>query len=520
MQRTGRARERFQHGPVPWKASVGKDGIVLPGNRIRSDEPLDVLLDGYRVWSFRPHEYSRGRWGQWWIPWPEPLRARLVGFADVAVQRSVDGTLVIEPTRIAWGPRPLALVNGAGDRMALDKWGRLVTPFETTKPEFRRSVASSIQSVVEQVSLASGRAAFIVSGTLLGAVRDGLLLPHDDDGDIGYLSAHTNPVDVAREQLALGRALEASGMHVIRHSFGHLQVHYEHEGSVSHYVDVFTCFYVGDWFHQPFHVRAKVPPSSLLPLGTIELEGLVLPSPQDPAPLLEANYGPQWRVPDPAFRLETPRSTRCRFSAWLGDMLGALERWEAEYRSDDEVGDPGTAADSTAVAWMTHDGVSVDLGCGRGNEAAAAAGRGVTMVGVDGSASVIEANRRRAEKRGLDIDYVCVNLNDPSDVLRLGRRLTDGGRHSPGLRIVARDLLHEMPTTALANVGDLFMLAMRPGDRALCVWPMEPVHAGETHLTPTELLRRWPATGLEVLEPSRISAADGRERWRVEVVRT
>ena len=44
-----------------------------------------------------------------------------------------------------------------------------------------------------------GIEAFPAYGTLLGAVREGRLLGHDSDADLGYVSRRTVPVDVIRE---------------------------------------------------------------------------------------------------------------------------------------------------------------------------------------------------------------------------------------------------------------------------------------------------------------------------------
>ena len=59
-----------------------------------------------------------------------------------------------------------------------------------------------------------GVAAFPAYGTLLGAVRAGKVIGHDNDADVGYISGHTHPVDVIRESFRLQRELCALGFEI------------------------------------------------------------------------------------------------------------------------------------------------------------------------------------------------------------------------------------------------------------------------------------------------------------------
>ena len=53
----------------------------------------------------------------------------------------------------------------------------------------------------------------------------------------------------------------------------------------------------------------------------------------------------------------------------------------------------------------------LDLGCGEGAYAREFARRGARVTGIDGSARLIDAARRRTADAGLDIDYHCLNAN-------------------------------------------------------------------------------------------------------------
>ena len=51
-----------------------------------------------------------------------------------------------------------------------------------------------------------------------GAVREGRLIGHDSDADLGYVSEHTHPVDVVRESFDLQRSLADMGYSISRYS--------------------------------------------------------------------------------------------------------------------------------------------------------------------------------------------------------------------------------------------------------------------------------------------------------------
>ena len=84
--------------------------------------------------------------------------------------------------------------------------------------------------------------AFIAYGTLLGAVRNGELIGHDSDADLGYVSRHEHPYDVMRESFRLQRELVDRGYPVTRYSGAAFKVDVvETDGSVRG-LDVFGGF--------------------------------------------------------------------------------------------------------------------------------------------------------------------------------------------------------------------------------------------------------------------------------------
>lgn len=134
-----------------------------------------------------------------------------------------------------------------------------------------------------------------LSGTLLGLVRSGAVLPQDRDVDIGYIrpsNVRADPVDLIRAapDLLLNRHA--------RRGDRYLPVMC---GQTS--VDLFRLdrtdgYFVFSLSDRPGDVQWRVP---VFDPGEPGASGLRLPAPGEARACLRALYGPGWQVPDPCF---------------------------------------------------------------------------------------------------------------------------------------------------------------------------------------------------------------------------
>ncbi|RLP70658.1 class I SAM-dependent methyltransferase [Mycetocola reblochoni] len=251
------------------------------------------------------------------------------------------------------------------------------------------------------------------------------------------------------------RELADAGYTVVRHSGAHLQVTFLIDGGdIDHYIDIFTGFFRGEDFCQPFHLRAPVPRSSLLPTVRVEWEGVQVPAPPVPEDWLAACYGADWRTPDPAFHFETPSATRRRYENWFGSFNTGRVHWESYYSSvaAPEHLDGQQRYLRSARALLPAGGSVLDLGTGSGAIAAALAGDGRRVLGVDYSLKAVAL----ARSAGVDAEFL--NLNERRRVDQLAVRI----RADPSpWSISAAFVLHTLTGETRSAVFGLIRSALR-----------------------------------------------------------
>lgn len=196
----------------------------------------------------------------------------------------------------------LAMVNGP-------KWGmsqhgviqRLETKYsDEEKAEIALVLRKMSDLLLDKLQLNS----FVTSGTLLGLVREGRFLPHDFDFDMAYISNHTEQDAICAERRDVLRVIKESGIFTIKGTFtDKVQIHFN-VGSQTGYMDLFVSFRSGIYFNEVPLKPDTLPIDEIVPLKTMPLYGHEVYVPKSPEKLLEINYGPSWRVPDPSFRFK------------------------------------------------------------------------------------------------------------------------------------------------------------------------------------------------------------------------
>ncbi|WP_122818349.1 methyltransferase domain-containing protein [Nocardioides pantholopis] len=427
------------------------------------DVVLDVDFDGRRIWSFWTLRDSVEQGPQRTIAWPRRLERFLDGRTTIQVRAHVATTVLYEAEhRFGTSEERIAVLDDEGRPLGIDNSGRLQRTFDTRTAEQTAPLIDAIGRILDELT-AAGLEAFPAYGTLLGAVREGRLLGHDSDADLGYVSRHTTPVDVIRENFTVTRRLVQLGYRVERYSGGGFKVFVpEADGSIRG-LDVFAGFFSDGHLVLMGEVRAPFREEWIRPLGTTTLEGRTFPAPADPDKLLTATYGPTWRTPDPAFSFTTPASTRERLNDWFRGTNQHRPDWDRRYVGQRRY-EPSPRGTRLVRDLLREEGTDievVDLGCGRGESAWWLAGRGVPALGLDYSVNGFRAVAEAADP-DLPLSFDVVNLLETRSVLGWGARLA---RRPVRQVVMANHLIDALPPRGRQNAYRLARMAAGPGGR-------------------------------------------------------
>jgi SAM-dependent methyltransferase len=419
----------------PDLAAARVSGVRVDDEGIRAlseaEVVLDVLFDGRRIWSFWLHRDGEPRGGSYAVPWPSALRRFLTGTTRLQLVAHVSGDVVFDEEVRLGGDDPgqaqmrIAVVNERGMPLGIDKSLRLAQTFDTRSPEQVAPLLDSIEEVITALR-AAGVQAFPAYGTLLGAVRGGRLIGHDSDADLGYVSEHTHPVDVVRESFSLQRALAAMGYRISRYSGAAFKVEVIEADGSARGLDVFGGFLADGRLHLMGEISTPFRREWIYPISTTTLEGRELPAPANTDEFLTATYGPHWRVPDPAYKFSTPRTTHRRLNGWFRGTRVRREAWDRTYSRLPP--DPPVIEPSSFATWVRRNerGVPprvVDIGCGRGVDDLWFARQGASVIGLDYAIRGSEPVAGLATAEAVDLDFRPMNLCELRSVLSEGARI-------------------------------------------------------------------------------------------------
>lgn len=477
-----------------------------------SDPAVDVLLAGHRVWSFHPQRDAESNVAvealESVIPWPSALAERLDGVAEVRVVPHDGGEPLFTGT-VSFGTShlPLALVDDAGNPLALDKGNRLQRSFEEMDEPARHELVEAARLVLDDLVNACGLDAYLAYGCLLGAVRDGRMIGHDSDADLAWLSPHTHPFDIIRESRAAERVLRERGWAVVRMSAANFKVWVPLPNGKRAGVDVFGSFHIGDHFHLTGSLRGELSREQILPFTTVDLEGVEFPAPRDLGAFLAFCYGPGWQVPDPAFHFEhAPEDVELMDAWWRGGRY-RLAHWQSFHASASGRRVPSEPSDFAAWALerLPEEARVVDLGAGNGRDAFRFAERGLHVTALDFAGSALK--RMRATNRSRDLPLLVRPISLESTYNTLVRAAQLAQEPHPTY-LYARLLIDALRPQARPGLWRFCAIAGRSGGRTFCEFRTsasagEATHFGphaRTYADPAEIVAEIERAGGRVLE--------------------
>lgn len=422
--------------------------------------PVDLLFDGQRVLSFGPRDLKRSPGGQHYR-WPVQLRPYLKGHTVITLREHLTGQILFEePVGFDESTDPTRLVDEQGRPLAVDKSGKVGPMFESAQGNSLSILLDTAQRLIVDIT-DFGAVAFAGYGTLLGATRSGKVIGHDNDVDLICFSSCSDPTALLRESLALARFLRKRGWKVDRPRASFIRV-----ATAQGYLDVFHAFHDGERLYVDRFVWAEVPVEAIVPTGTVRLEGRDIAAPRDPGRLLASIYGPDYLVPDPAFRHhprgELTRTTR----AWFGNYRFRRKEWR-EWATVIHPEQPEVSALARTVAERAPAGRAViDLGCGYGQDAIWLARRGFRVVGTDHVPEGVNRITRVAHEEQLLLDGRLFSFENASESLAHGA-LVAATTDPESLTLMANDLLDVLGSEGRENFWQFVRVALLAGGRLM-----------------------------------------------------
>ncbi len=494
------------------------------------DAAVDVLLDDRRIWSFWTVRDTRVEDEHRLLPWPAALARFLDGRATVRLVDHVHGHEVGRADAVLGsGEGRVAVVDKQGRPLGLDKSLVLSRLFDSRDPAQVAPLLDSIEQVLGELR-ACGIEAFLAYGSLLGAVREGGLIGHDNDADLGYVSGFDHPAEAVAESFRLQRALVERGLPVTRYSGMGIRVDVTEPDGGTRGLDVFGGFMrpaegLGGTNHLYLmgEVGAPFERSWMWPLGEVGFEGRTFPAPARPERLLEAMYGPTWRTPDPAYKFTTPRATTRRLDGWFrGTRGGRILEWDVARPRDLAGPDlrPSAFARWTlqVLEGARRPATLLDVGCGAGVDATWTARQGVSTVGVDFKPIHFRHLADRAAEEGLPLTFAWANLNELRSVVVGSAQLArlDGPRS-----VVCRHVLDAVDADGRRGFYRLADLTTRGGGRTLVQVRRAPGGDAGEAVTPPASGRRGRSRPLNVdALVAEVEQHRGRVLQRVDLTET
>ncbi len=224
------------------------------------------------------------------------------------------------------------------------------------------------KNLTAEIKESTGVEIFLAYGALLGAVREGKLIGHDFDLDFAFLSPSAQKEEIANTATRVLGFLVRKGFKVDAESNGQFKA-YAHQSGVELKVEFFASWVENDKFYLYFAVKDAPIASSILPLGSISVEGVEFAAPHEPQALLAATYGKNWRIPDPGFKYELSSADWKPFSFLFSRENANF--WDSYYKELKDnlvwVEIPSQFAIFTAGHLEGQQRVA-DLGCGNGRD--------------------------------------------------------------------------------------------------------------------------------------------------------
>ena len=287
------------------------------------------------------------------------------------------------------------------------QWNRYVRPFsvrsENEIDELLR-YCSETAALAEQLS---GCDCFLAYGGLLGFARSGKLISHDFDIDIAINFGNSDQHSVAQSCLKLIEKFLDLGYRVKAKSFGQFFILPPGDSHLK--VEFFSSWIENEKYYLYFAVPGAPIATSIVEREEIFLHGHKFMAPKEASYLLEATYGPDWRIPNPDFNYNMDPKKWAPFQSFFSNRN--RHYWEKYYMNGKaEAGSVNEEILDSLIETVAPTSKILDIGCGVNGYAGELSTHCQSVIAVDYSETAIDEMKFSNTNDTENVAYEALNL--------------------------------------------------------------------------------------------------------------
>ena len=259
------------------------------------------------------------------------------------------------------------LITKIEEGFVFNKYGRLKLSIANDQI-WKESIFNLFNNLKKDLKVAFDLDLFPTYGTMLGAVREGDFISHDNDFDTSYISRETTPEKVKNEFLEICDFLIKKGykLHV---KDTHTWVYVENKISFYFKLDIFVTYFNEKGYYEVtygYHGPALKKSREFFEFAAVNLSNYQIEIPANYRDILKQLYGKNWEIPDPGFKHdENTRQWDKNYHLDLKQVSGLY--WKQFYNNRN-------IQNHSRFAFFINDFISpesnvVEIGCGSGEDA-------------------------------------------------------------------------------------------------------------------------------------------------------
>lgn len=193
----------------------------------------------------------------------------------------------------------MALLTDVLQPQFITPHGYTTTFSQIDSDEIYRSLGTTLKPLE-----ALGRPFFLYAGALLGHIRDGRLIDHDDDVDIAIYLGECTKDSIATEWLKYKQALCGAQL-LDRTTVDEDRPVFKFHSTLDTDIDLFPAWTEAGKFSVYPYSLDEMDAADVFPVSSFGQDPVGLPA--RPEVMLAQSYGDNWRMPDPLFHLDWKR---------------------------------------------------------------------------------------------------------------------------------------------------------------------------------------------------------------------